>query len=186
MGPCVRRDDSGVCCYIDIRITPTRSRDALRPSFAKKTSRPQFRGRRECRMRAAPAVSCAVCTRSARMSIQGSGEHPTFPAQWLYGLWRDLPGERLFCLRSALGSRTPPGALTPASRRRDHTLLPYAKAALVSRNLGVHRNPSNVRDDGRRPLSGTGWRSYTTDLHFRKSEIFFISGLDMTSANRNS
>src|SRR5436190_24036828 len=38
----------------------------------------QFRGRRECRMRAAPAVSCAVCTESARMSIQGSGEHPTF------------------------------------------------------------------------------------------------------------
>src|SRR4051794_25725947 len=36
----------------------------------------------------------ARCTRdlmrnvhkSARMSIQGSGEHPTFPAQWLYGL----------------------------------------------------------------------------------------------------
>ena len=25
-------------------------------------------------------------TKSARMSIQGSGEHPTFPAQWLYGL----------------------------------------------------------------------------------------------------
>jgi hypothetical protein len=21
------------------------------------------------------------------MSIQGSGEHPTFPAQWLYGLY---------------------------------------------------------------------------------------------------
>src|SRR4051812_32784294 len=46
----------------------------------------KIRGRRECRMRAAPAISCAMCTRSARMSIQGSGEHPTFPAQWLYGL----------------------------------------------------------------------------------------------------
>src|SRR6476659_6508637 len=52
----------------------------------------------------------ARCTRglmcngrkSAHMSIQGSGEHPTFPAQWLYGLLRVLPGERLFCLRSAL------------------------------------------------------------------------------------
>src|SRR5882757_4055021 len=47
----------------------------------------------------------ARCTRGlackgvveAHTSIQGSGEHPTFPAQWLYGLWRDLPGERLFC-----------------------------------------------------------------------------------------
>ena len=43
-------------------------------------------------------------------SIQGSGGTPTFPAQWLYGLYRDLPGERLFCLRCALGSRMPPGA----------------------------------------------------------------------------
>src|SRR6476659_5770507 len=39
------------------------------------------RGRRECRMRAAPAVSCAMCTRSAHTSIQGSGGNPTFPAQ---------------------------------------------------------------------------------------------------------
>ena len=31
------------------------------------------------------------------MSIQGSGEHPTFPAQWLYGLLRALPGDRLSC-----------------------------------------------------------------------------------------
>jgi len=26
-------------------------------------------------------------------SIQGSGGNPTFPAQWLYGLYRALPGE---------------------------------------------------------------------------------------------
>jgi hypothetical protein len=32
------------------------------------------------------------------------GGNPTFPAQWLYGLYRALPGERLFCLRRALRS----------------------------------------------------------------------------------
>src|SRR4051812_30088642 len=32
-------------------------------------------------------------------SIQGSANTPAFPAQWLYGLLRALPGERLFCLR---------------------------------------------------------------------------------------
>jgi hypothetical protein len=32
-------------------------------------------------------------------SIQGSASIPAFPAQWLYGLFRALPGERLFCLR---------------------------------------------------------------------------------------
>ena len=35
--------------------------------------RPPIRGRRECRVRAAPAVSCAMGRRSAHMSIQGSG-----------------------------------------------------------------------------------------------------------------
>jgi len=32
-------------------------------------------------------------------SIQGSGNTPAFPAQWLYSLLRALPGERLFCHR---------------------------------------------------------------------------------------
>ena len=43
----------------------------------------------------------ARCTRGlvckevveAHTSIQGSGEHPTFPAQWFYGLCRALPGD---------------------------------------------------------------------------------------------
>ena len=33
---------------------------------------------------------------------------------------------------------------TPTSGRQDHTSLPYASAARVSRRLGVHRNPSLV------------------------------------------
>src|SRR3954465_1262221 len=45
-------------------------------------------------MRAAPAVSCANWVTKAHTSIQGSGEHPTSPAQWLYGLSRALPGGR--------------------------------------------------------------------------------------------
>ena len=40
------------------------------------------------------------CTRAYRFS----GEHPAFPAQWLYGLLRALPGERLFCLRHPMRS----------------------------------------------------------------------------------
>jgi hypothetical protein len=37
-------------------------------------------------MRAASAVSRANSAKKLHTSIQGSGEHPTFPAQWLYGL----------------------------------------------------------------------------------------------------
>src|SRR5260370_2930706 len=66
----------------------------------------------------------------ARTSIQGSGGNPTFPAQWLYGLYRALPGERLFCLRRHPGHE-PPGNLTPAPRRQDHTSSPYASAPFV-------------------------------------------------------
>ena len=46
----------------------------------------------------------------------------------------------------------PPGALTPAPRRQDHTPLPYASAALVGRNIGVHRIPSRAYDDRETPL----------------------------------
>src|SRR6185436_649939 len=95
----------GMDCFAALAMTAdtvSHSRGAMRPRFAE-TLRPlEIRGRRECRVRAAPAVSCAFVVANAHTSIQGSGEHPTFPAQWLYGLYRALPGERLFCLRGAL------------------------------------------------------------------------------------
>jgi hypothetical protein len=43
--------------------------------------------------------------------------------------------------------------LTPASGRQNHTLSPYASAALVSRSFRVHRIPPRVRDDREPPLS---------------------------------
>jgi hypothetical protein len=57
------------------------------------------RGRREDRVHAAPAVSRAICAKKMHTSIQVQRRHPAFPAQWLYGLLRALPGERLFCHR---------------------------------------------------------------------------------------
>ena len=64
-----------------------------------------------------------------------------------------------------------PGNLTPASGCQDHTILPYASGALVSRTLRVHRSPSRVCDDRERPSSGTGWRKYATDLGQAASKI---------------
>ena len=54
-------------------------------------------------------------------SIQGSGEHPTFPAQWLDGLWRAHPGEFMAFVAS-VASRKPaprPGRAISASARLD-------------------------------------------------------------------
>src|SRR5438874_6094112 len=59
--------------------------------------------------------------------MQGSGNTPTSPAQWLYGLLRALPGERACLPPSPLRSLLL-RSLAPASRRQDHTTSPYALA----------------------------------------------------------
>ncbi len=56
-------------------------------------------GRREDRVRAAPAVSCAKMHIEKRTrAYRFSGSSPAFPAQWFYSLFRALPGETRACL----------------------------------------------------------------------------------------
>src|SRR3977135_2261119 len=79
----------------------------------------------------------------------------------------------------------PPGALTPAPRRQDHTSSPYALAPFAIGTTSVHRDPSHVRGDHDTPLlSGRDGNRCAPDLAFGKSEIFFILGLDTVSANQ--
>jgi len=42
---------------------------------------------------------CNSAQRARTRAYRSSRNTPAFPAQWLYGLYRTLPGERLFCLR---------------------------------------------------------------------------------------
>ena len=81
--------------------------------------------------------------KSIRVSHHGhTGNHPAFPAQWFYGLLRDLPGDRAFCHRrlriwrgkTRLGSHASAN-LTPASRRQNHTTSPSAKSAVRLRAI---------------------------------------------------
>jgi hypothetical protein len=75
------------------------SRDIMRPSFANSFA-PKGRGRREDRVRAAPAVSRARVDKKRTRAYRFSGSSPAFPAQWFYGLYRALPGETwLVCHR---------------------------------------------------------------------------------------
>src|ERR1700744_2268583 len=58
------------------------------PEFYK-LAPPQKEGRREDRVRAAPAVSCAMCIKRKRTrAYRFSGSSPAFPAQRFYGLFR--------------------------------------------------------------------------------------------------
>jgi hypothetical protein len=112
-----------------------------------------LRGRREDRVLAAPAISRAICAKEiCTRAYRAAGNTPAFPAQWLYGLLRALPGERLFCLRRPREALPLPD-LAPAPRRPNHTTSPYAQAAHVSRSSCVHRISPRVRDDGQRPSS---------------------------------
>ena len=54
--------------------TRSYSRGVLRPRFANNIVPPKYRGRREDRVRAAPAVSCAICTRKCAHEHTGSAE----------------------------------------------------------------------------------------------------------------
>ncbi len=72
------------------------------------------RGRREDRVRAAPAVSCALGNKKMRTRADRfGGNTPAFPAQWFDGLCRALPGDRLFDTIAPKRCE-PPGNLTPA------------------------------------------------------------------------
>jgi hypothetical protein len=99
-----------------------------------------IRGRRESRMRAAPAVSCAnLCKKHAH-------EH-TGPAEAIRlslrsgfnAYFRALPGDQA-CLTPSpreygfvrpVGLAKPPRDLTPTMRRQDHTISSSAKAPFV-------------------------------------------------------
>ena len=99
-----------------------------------------------------PRSRVQLRTEKRTRAYRFSGNTPAFPAQWLYGLLRALPGERLFCHRrprEACFSRN----LTPAPRRQDHTTSPYASCALVCRaHFASTASRPNVRDDRATPL----------------------------------
>jgi len=137
-----RNDGAGVPDSIFKQQTRLRDPAARSARTLLETSRPkEIRGRRECRMRAAPEVSCAPCTKAMHTSIQVKRRHPTFPAQWLYGLLRALPGEP--CTFATAGANF--GAPGP------HDLAVHISAVRY-RHLRVHRDPSHVRGDHETPL----------------------------------
>ena len=64
---------------------------------------------------------CKVMRKKRTRAYRFSGEHPTFPAQWLDGLWRAHPGEFMAFVAS-VASRKParrPGWACSASARLD-------------------------------------------------------------------
>jgi len=95
------------------------------------------RGRREDRVRAAPAVSCAMCTK------EHAHEHTG-------------PAESIICHRHRADTSA---RLDASLGRQDHTTSPYASCAFVFSRMSRPPLPAPyVRDDRDTPLFvGTGW-----------------------------
>jgi hypothetical protein len=98
-----------------------------------------IRGRRESRVRDAPAASRANDNKHTSVVTTGSPQQSGFPCAMVYGLYRALPSDRA-CLPLSPRGRTP-HHLTPASGRQDHTALPSASVSFVVRHRSVHRIP---------------------------------------------
>ena len=133
--------------------TAPHSRDIFCPSLVCRSPPQENRGHREDRVHAAPAVSCAMCTKdSARTSIQVWLRHPGLPCAMALRLIRARPGETLLLChhhpRSAFGlSQTchqHRGGRPTRLRRTPH-------ARFAWRAVSVHRIFTHVRGVGERP-----------------------------------
>jgi hypothetical protein len=154
-----------------------RSRGAVRPSFAnsfapkdrgrrrpsregagdpKRDAVRSQEGRREDRVRAAPADPCAKVAKKSTRAYRFSGSSPAFPAQWFYGLFRALLGETwLACHRHQRDASTIAN-LTPAIGASGPHDFAVRVSAVVNSAFASTASPRAFRDVRNAPRR-VGW-----------------------------
>ena len=159
------------------------SRRGSRPSFAQFPFPRKKRGSRECRVLAAPAVSCAKCAEEAHTSIQVQTEQSGIPCAMALRLMPCSPRRRIRLVTVVGGSRlinpvgptSPPRNLAPATgvgttrfcrtqQHRSSCALSFTHGKPPSEHrlrATLPRPPQPVPTFvtmANAPLSGTGWR----------------------------
>src|SRR6478672_13711164 len=104
------------------------------------------RGRREDRVRAAPAVLCAMCTR--RCAHEHTGPAGASRPSLRNGFTAYFALSPVTGFLATVISEKPFANLTPAPGRQDHTPSPSAAALFVQQCIRVHRIPRRVDDVG--------------------------------------
>ena len=141
----------------------------------------EIRGRREDRVHAAPAVPCAVAHRKTRTrAYRFSGSIPAFPAQWLYGLLRTLPGERLFCLRRCANLSTQLDASTAAPGPHDFAVRHSRSRPVkihLTRAASIASHTLRSVTIAKRPSVGARRGIDTVNQNYGKAEYFSVEGL---------
>ena len=162
---------SGGLGLIDRADIATRSRDATRPRFAGNFRTSQKRGRRECRMRAAPAVSCAICAKECAHEHTGSAEAIRHSLRNGFTAYAALsPETNSSCLRRFANWQrrlNPVGHLAftkldASNGRRDHTVLPYATTSFVLRGSIAHSFRRPAISLARNAIASTAARTHVS------------------------
>ena len=115
--------------------------------------RPKVRGRRECRVLAAPAVSCAKLCKKRTRAYRYRRGHPDIPCAMVLRLIARSPRRRIRLVTVADGLKdclnpvrsTRLRRLSTSNGCQNHTVLPYAKASFVCAPFGrsrVFRQPA--------------------------------------------
>jgi hypothetical protein len=133
------------------------------------------RGRREDRMRAAPAVSRAIdASRMRTRAYRFSGEPPAFPAQWLYDLYvvvlvtgflATIAGRLLRQLDASTGASDPHDFVVRSS---SFVLRATAPTATCPTSATMANAPLEGQDSG----------SHRNDLPDETTGIFLHAGID--------
>ena len=117
----------------------------------------------------------------------GLAEASGLPRAMALRLIRDRPGDPAFCDTIVSSKLSPLANLTPASGRRTQTISPYAKAALVSRDLASTAPCPSFATMANAPLAGQDGGSHKSDLPDEASDLFLIFRnywLDIISGNQ--
>jgi hypothetical protein len=133
------------------------------------------RGRREDRVRAAPAVSCAGAHKERAHEHTGSAGASRPSLRNGFTAYNALSPANGFL--ATVAPEKFPRNLMPAPRHQDHTPSPYTIATYVSHGSRVHRISPHVRDDRDPPLSSGETGGVMPVIWVRtKAEYFFAKG----------
>src|SRR6185369_4067760 len=118
--------------------TTSRSRGALRPRFACKLPALLFRGRREDRVLAAPAVSRAICANKTAHEHTGQREHSGLPCAMALRLTSCSPRRTALLPPSPARSFTSPGLSASTAAPEPHD---FAVRSSCTRQSQLSRPP---------------------------------------------
>ena len=141
---------------------------------------PKFRGRRECRMRAAPAISCANSAKKVAHEHTGQRRTSDIPCAMALRLITSSPRRTAFLPPLRPGKSNAPRCIDASvAASGPHVFAVRSRAVRYRHYQRPPRPVPTILAIMMRPSGGTGWAKIYRGFYFCKSEIFLISGLDI-------